>query len=156
MNIRAYREHMIALALAGAALLLQGCGTTGDRALSGPRSELVTAALSQVGTPYRLGGNSPREGLDCSGLTAYAHRAAGLKIPRMAADQRRTAKPIGERPGPGDLVFFRIPPGGEHVGLMVDGERFVHASTSRQRVQLARLDSPYWRRHYVGAGTYLH
>jgi cell wall-associated NlpC family hydrolase len=153
MSIRAYGWRMIALVLAGVALVLQGCST--DRALSGSRGELVTAALSQVGTPYRLGGNSPREGLDCSGLTAYAHRAAGLKIPRMAADQRRSAKPVEETPGPGDLVFFRIPPGGEHVGLMVDHERFVHASTSRQRVQLARLDSPYWRRYYVGAGTYL-
>jgi cell wall-associated NlpC family hydrolase len=38
---------------------------------------------------------------------------------------------------------------------MVDSERFVHASTSRRKVQLARLDAPYWRRHYVGAGTYL-
>jgi cell wall-associated NlpC family hydrolase len=150
MNIRAYGWRVIALAL-----VLQGCSTTGDRALNGARGELVTAALSQVGTPYRLGGNSPREGLDCSGLTAYAHRSAGLKIPRMAADQRRSAKPVGEKPRPGDLVFFRIPPGGEHVGLMVDGERFVHASTSHQRVQLARLDSPYWRRYFVGAGTYL-
>lgn len=151
MNIRAFWAVAVALVL-----LLQGCATTGDYDLSGPRGELVNAALSQVGTPYRLGGNSPREGLDCSGLTAYAHRAAGLKIPRMAAEQRQSAKPVkGAKPGPGDLVFFRIPPEGEHVGLMVDWERFVHASTSQQRVQLARLDAPYWQRYYVGAGTYL-
>ena len=154
MNIRAY-TCIVALALGGSTLLLQGCSTTGDYELSGPRGELVNAAIAQVGTPYRLGGNSPREGLDCSGLTAYAHRAVGVKIPRVAAEQRRSAKPVGQRPGPGDLVFFRIPPGGEHVGLMVDWERFVHASTSRRQVRLARLDTPYWRRYYVGAGTYL-
>lgn len=154
MNSRAYALP-VALILASSAVVLQGCSTTGSHELSGQRGQLVTAALSQVGTPYRLGGNSPREGLDCSGLTAYAHRSAGLTIPRMASDQRRLAKPVGAIPEPGDLVFFRIPPGGEHVGLMVDRERFVHASTSRQRVQLARLDSPYWRRYYVGAGTYL-
>jgi len=154
MNTRAYALP-VALILAGSALVLQGCSTTGDRQLGGQRGQLVSAALSQVGTPYRLGGNSPREGLDCSGLTAYAHRSAGLTIPRMAADQRRLAKPVGAAPEPGDLVFFHIPPGGEHVGLMVDRERFVHASTSGGRVQLARLDSPYWRRYYVGAGTYL-
>jgi cell wall-associated NlpC family hydrolase len=155
MNIRAYARVVSLLALVGFALLLQGCSTTSNHELSGPRSKLVNAGLAQVGTPYRLGGNSPREGLDCSGLTAYAHRAAGLKIPRMAAEQRRSAKPVDNRPGPGDLVFFRTPQGGEHVGLMVDWERFVHASTSRQRVQLARLDSPYWQRHYVGAGSYV-
>lgn len=155
MNIRAYALRAIVPALVVSTLILQGCSTTADHGLTGPRGELVTAALAQVGTPYRFGGNTPREGLDCSGLTAYAHRSAGLTIPRMAADQRRSARPVGARPAPGDLVFFHIPPGGEHVGLMVDGERFVHASTSRQRVQLARLDSPYWRRHFVGAGTYL-
>ncbi len=153
MNIRACVGPL--LALAGIGLVLQGCSTTGGYDLSGPRGEVVHAALAQVGTPYRYGGNSPREGLDCSGLTAYAHRAAGLKIPRRAIEQQRAAKPVGPKPGPGDLVFFRPPSGGEHVGLMVDWDKFVHASTSRRRVQLARLDEPYWRRHYVGAGSYL-
>jgi cell wall-associated NlpC family hydrolase len=155
MNIRASLAPVMALALSGPVVLIQGCGTTGGYELGGTRGEVVHAGLGQIGTPYRPGGNRPREGLDCSGLTAYAHRAAGLKIPRMAADQRRAAKPVTARPGPGDLVFFRTPSGGEHVGLMVDWERFVHASTSGQRVQLARLDAPYWQSHYVGAGTYL-
>jgi cell wall-associated NlpC family hydrolase len=155
MNNRAYLLLVVALGSSVLVSLMQGCSSTGSYDLTGARGEVVHAALSQVGTPYRLGGNSPAEGLDCSGLTSYAYRAAGVSIPRMAAEQQRAAKPVGQRPGPGDLVFFRSPGGGQHVGLMVDRERFVHASTSKQRVRLARLDSPYWQRHFIGAGTYI-
>jgi cell wall-associated NlpC family hydrolase len=38
---------------------------------------------------------------------------------------------------------------------MVDGERFVHASTSKRRVRLSSLSKDYWRERYLGAGTYL-
>jgi cell wall-associated NlpC family hydrolase len=155
MSSRAYVSTFVLFFGAVLVGLLQGCGSTGSYELTGARGEVVHAALSQVGTPYRLGGNSPAEGLDCSGLTSYAYRAAGVSIPRMAAEQQRAAKPVGQRPDPGDLVFFRSPGGGQHVGLMVDRERFVHASTSKQRVRLARLDSPYWQRHFIGAGTYI-
>ena len=40
------------------------------------------------------------------------------------------------------------------VGLMVDGSRFVHASTSSKRVRMASLDKPYWRQRLIGAGSY--
>jgi cell wall-associated NlpC family hydrolase len=136
---------------------LSGCASRGgDQGLSGRRAEVVLAGLSQIGTPYVYGGASPAKGFDCSGLTQYAHHVAGLTIPRIAEEQRRASQPIRVgRPGPGDMVFFRTGPGVYHVGLMVDKERFVHASTSRQQVRLDRLDTPYWTARYLGAGTYL-
>ncbi len=138
-------------------VFLSGCASTGrDPSLSGRRAEVVLAGLSQIGTPYVYGGASPATGFDCSGLTYYVHHVAGLSIPRMAAEQHRASKPVKTgRPGPGDMVFFKTGPGVYHVGLMVDQERFVHASTSRHRVSLDRLDKPYWVARYLGAGTYL-
>ena len=56
----------------------------------------------------------------------------------------------------GDMVFFKTGPESYHVGLMIDDKRFVHASTSRSRVRVDHLDTPYWNRHYIGAGTYLY
>lgn len=140
--------------------LCSGCGSTGSRGtvggLSGDRAEVVMAALSQVGTPYVYGGTKPGQALDCSGLTQYAHSAAGISIPRVSTAQRQAARPVKRgNPRPGDMVFFRIRPGLYHVGLMVDGQRFVHASTSKQQVQLSRLQRPYWRQRYLGAGTFL-
>lgn len=119
------------------------------------RADVVVAALSQVGTPYSFGGTTPGRALDCSGLTSYAHQAAGLNIPRMSMDQKAAAQPLRGRPRPGDLVFFKTGPAQYHVGLMVDGGRFVHASTSKRQVRLSRLDADYWRERYLGAGTYL-
>jgi cell wall-associated NlpC family hydrolase len=119
------------------------------------RASVVMAALSQVGTPYVYGGSDPAEGLDCSGLTQFAHAAAGVSIPRISTDQRAAARPVRRSPSPGDLVFFKTGPSQYHVGVMVDRQRFVHASTSKRRVRLSSLSTDYWRQRYLGAGTYL-
>jgi len=152
-----------------AVAFLQGCaGGAGARAynvngehfdlsgLNGERANVVIAALSQVGTPYVYGGTKPGQALDCSGLTQYAHRAAGVSIPRVSTAQQAAAKPVRRPPNPGDLVFFKTGPSQYHVGLMVDRDRFVHASTSKRRVRLASLSKNYWQQRYMGAGTYLH
>jgi cell wall-associated NlpC family hydrolase len=134
--------------------LLTGCGSTGG--LSGKRAEVVRAAKAQIGTPYAYGGSSPGRALDCSGLTQYAYGAAGVLIPRESVDHRRMARPAdAKHPRPGDVVFFEIRPRVYHVGLMIDRDRFVHASTSDRQVCVAELRSNYWQAHYLGAGTYL-
>lgn len=157
-----------ALSLLASVLLLGGCAsspkprtiTAGGEVfdltgLPEQRASVVVAALSQMGTPYVFGGTTPGRALDCSGLTSYAHSSAGLRIPRHSMDQKAAARPLRGRPRPGDLVFFQTGPSDYHVGLMVDAGRFVHASTGKKRVQLARLDADYWRARFLGAGTYL-
>ncbi len=119
------------------------------------RANVVVAALSQVGTPYVYGGATPHQALDCSGLTLVAHQAAGMTIPRVSTAQQAAARPLRGHPKPGDLVFFKTGPNQYHVGLMVDQQRFVHASTSKRRVRLASLTSPYWQERFLGAGSYL-
>jgi lipoprotein Spr/probable lipoprotein NlpC len=52
---------------------------------------------------------------------------------------------------PGDVVAFRT--GGRdinHVGIMVDAQRFIHASTSKG-VIVSSLTEKYWRSSYVTA-----
>lgn len=156
MKIDLVRMALLA-SLIPALLFLSGCASRKtDQGLSGRRAEVVVAGLSQIGTPYVYGGSSPATGFDCSGLTQYAHHAAGVAIPRVAAEQHRISKPVrAGRPRPGDMVFFKTGPAVYHVGLMVDNERFVHASSSRHQVRLDRLNTPYWKAHYLGAGTYL-
>lgn len=135
---------------------LVGCAGSGRGDLSAERAEVVSAAMGQLGTPYRYGGNDPGRGLDCSGLTQYAHLVAGVRIPRHSMDQKRAAKPVRIKSlRPGDMVFFKTGPGSYHVGIMVDKDRFVHASTSKGKVRMASLNRAYWRARYLGAGTYL-
>ena len=142
--------------LALVALAVGGCAGSGRGGLSGQRAEVVSAALSQIGTPYRWGGNQPGGGLDCSGLTSFAHRMAGVQIPRTSREQKNRSRPVKVKSlRPGDMVFFASSGVVDHVGLMVDRERFVHASSSKGKVILARFGTPYWKAHFAGAGTYL-
>lgn len=149
----------ISLGLTGCADVGRRSFTASDSVLEGSewqRANVVIAALSQVGTPYVYGAGTPGKAFDCSGLTQYAHSTAGVSIPRVSTAQRAAAVPVkGMKPKPGDLVFFRTGPDQYHVGIMVDDQRFVHASTSDRRVRLARLSDAYWRKHYLGAGTFL-
>jgi len=86
----------------------------------------------------------------------HAHAVAGLHIPRRSTAQQAAARPVsGASPKPGDLVFFKTGPDQYHVGIMVDRDRFVHASTSKRSVRLASLGQDYWQKRFIGAGTYL-
>ena len=64
----------------------------------------VRAAMSQLGTPYLWGGESPG-GFDCSGLVQWAYAHAGVALPRVAQDQYDAGPavtfPSGTPPGVG-------------------------------------------------------
>jgi cell wall-associated NlpC family hydrolase len=82
----------------------------------------VSWALSQIGTPYVWGGETPGVGFDCSGLVQAAYAVAGMTLPRVAQDQYDATTKLapGAVLAPGDLVFFGGGPGSiDHVGLFV-------------------------------------
>lgn len=150
------RLYLLALLLP---LWLAGCGAGPAPVRNAPdRSEhhpALTIADRLIGTPYRYGGTSPRQGFDCSGLVWYAFSQAGYAIPRTTSGQFASSRRVslGELM-PGDVVFFRIAGKPSHVGLYAGDGRFIHAPSSGKRVRYDLLARPYWQARIVKAGRF--
>lgn len=74
-------------------------------------NELVVYAHNLIGTPYVWGGNTPEQGLDCSGLLYYIQKKAGSEVEDMTASDYSTIGKkidIGQKK-PGDFLFFGRP-----------------------------------------------
>jgi cell wall-associated NlpC family hydrolase len=108
---------------------------------------LVERALALSGTSYRLGGEDPATGLDCSGLVRHVFLSEGLTVPRTVAEQFNIGLTVNRSDlRPGDLVFFdTTEPGPSHVGIAIDSETFVHAPGSGGVVRVERLTARYWQ-----------
>ena len=116
-------------------------------------AQVVKLVEQQVGAPYRYGGDTP-QGFDCSGLVEYVYARAGVKLPRTAEGQFNATPHVAySAVQPGDILFFRSDSGSlMHVGIYIGSRWFVHAPDSGKAVSSARLDSEYWKGHFLGAG----
>ena len=101
----------------------------------------VNTALAQRGKPYVWAASGPGS-FDCSGLTAYAYRAAGISLPHSSRMQSQMGQAVSrDQLQPGDLVFFYSPV--SHVGIYIGNGQMVHAPTSGDVVKVAPLMSGY-------------
>jgi cell wall-associated NlpC family hydrolase len=105
----------------------------------GRATRAVAFALAQQGKPYQWGAQGPNA-YDCSGLTWAAWRAAGVTIPRTAADQLAGLPRVRGRAQPGDLLIYRSQgPSGRHVAMVVGGGRMVEALRAGVLVRVTEL-----------------
>ena len=106
----------------------------------------VEYALAQVGKPYIYGGVGPY-GFDCSGLVVAAYCQVGVWLPHNASLQWQLSTGV-ERPQSGDLVFY-----GDgnivHVGLMIDSQNMIHATSRYGQVV---IESPWIYNNLRGFG----
>ena len=95
----------------------------------------VDTALAQVGKPYQWGGGGPNS-FDCSGLTSFGWRAAGVSLPHSSRAQMSATSRVSRGDlQPGDLVFFGSPV--HHVAMFIGGGQVVEASRSGVPVQVS-------------------
>jgi cell wall-associated NlpC family hydrolase len=97
----------------------------------------VVTALGQRGDPYRWGGAGPSS-FDCSGLTQYAAKRAGVALPHSSRMQSTIGRPVSRSNlRAGDLVFFYRPV--SHVAIYIGNGRIVHAPNRGSNVKAALL-----------------
>ncbi|MGH8762807.1 MAG: NlpC/P60 family protein, partial [Nitrosospira sp.] len=69
-------------------------------------------------------------------------------LPRSTEFQAELGEDIGKAQlRAGDLVFFKTGISVRHVGVYLEGGRFLHASTSKG-VMISRLNESYWKSAY--------
>ena len=118
--------------------------------------KIAREALTWQGTPYKYGHSEKGKCTDCSGLVMVVFlEVADMKLPRNSAKQAEFCETLKEKEvRAGDLVFFAT--GSDknkvsHVGVMLDGKRFVHASSSKG-VVVSDMDTPYFIRTFKKYG----
>lgn len=131
--------------------LAEGMGWIAKRHLSpiGVTAEDPAAvALAHLGAPYLWGGRDS-SGLDCSGLVQQALMACGLACPRDADQQQALGAPAPvDGLMRGDLVFWS-----DHVGMMADARRLVHANAHHMAVAVESLAKVVARVSANGGGN---
>lgn len=107
-------------------------------AASGNAGPAVATALAQVGDAYVYGAAGP-DAFDCSGLTMFAWRAAGVSLPHSSSIQAGMGVPVSySAMQPGDMVFYYSPI--SHVGIYIGNGQLVHAPNPSTTVEVVDVD----------------
>ncbi len=126
------------------------------KSLKGTERKIVEEALSWEGTPYKYAASEKGKGTDCSGMVLGVYsKVTDKKLPRNSAQQAEFCKKLKAKDvRPGDLVFFATGKDKHkisHVGIMLDDNRFIHASTQKG-VLISEMNTPYYQRTFIMYG----
>ena len=110
--------------------------------------QLLEAARALVGAPFRLGGASREQGVDCVGLVVLALRAVGRDAGPLPPYRLRQTTLDGFAPAlahsglsevanaiqPGDVLALRPSSSQLHLAIAGEGDTLVHAHASLRKV----------------------
>jgi cell wall-associated NlpC family hydrolase len=114
--------------------------TAGGAMTAAELTTALRAAESRQGLPYVWGAAGPSS-FDCSGLVQWSFAQAGVRMPRVAADQARTgpAVPVSQLQ-PGDLLFYHTDPTApgyiSHVAIYLGNGWMIQAPQPGMNVQI--------------------
>ena len=161
------KKKISLLVFVAAILLLSSCGSrrhvttpvtkaakAADAMASLKSKSLYRFITEWTGVKYKLGGLD-KSGIDCSGFALLLEKNIyGFTLPRRSRDQAEAIKKKNKNNlEEGDLIFFSF--GGnevDHVGVYLNSDFFVHASTTRG-VIVDDLSLPVYQKAIVKTGT---
>jgi cell wall-associated NlpC family hydrolase len=117
-------------------------------------ADLAIRAMALIGIKYRYGGNSPENGLDCSGLVRYVFKEAwGANLPRTSEEISHVGQHVESRDlQPGDLVFYNtLRHAFSHVGIYLGDNKFIHSPAAGGAIRIEDMDLAYWKKRFNGA-----
>jgi cell wall-associated NlpC family hydrolase len=116
--------------------------------------DVVVNALGLIGVAYKYGGNTPEQGLDCSGFVKLVfQQTTGLVLPRRSDQMSKVGNSVSiDDLQPGDLVFYNtLRRAYSHVGIYIGDGQFVHSPSAGGRVRVENMNVAYWKSRYDGA-----
>jgi len=111
-------------------------GSLGNASGDATSTQVVQAAESQLGVPYVWDHASPRTAgsagsFDCSGLTMWAWKQAGVDLPHNADAQYHDTAHVSHVPlsqlQPGDLLFYNDGGSIHHVAMYAGNGKMIEA-----------------------------
>lgn len=113
---------------------------------------VVNYAKTLIGTPYKYGSTSLKDGFDCSGFITHVFNNFDIAVPRSSVDFTNSGEeiPVGEAL-PGDLILFTGTDSTDrtvgHMGIIVansDSTTFIHSTSGKAYgVTITPLNSYY-------------
>ncbi len=103
------------------------------------------------GTRYCMGGNT-KTCTDCSGFVQnFFFAMYGVKLPTSSKELYGFSTRISTtKLRQGDLLFYNTRGGVSHVGIYLQNNKFVHASTTGG-VMISDMAEPYYSKRFIGA-----
>lgn len=117
-------------------------------------SELTINALSMLGIKYKRGGNTPENGLDCSGFVRLVFKTSTETVlPRTAKEISSKGDRVDSKNlQPGDLVFYNtLRKSFSHVGIYLGDNKFIHSPSVGGKVRVESMNLSYWKKRFNGA-----
>ncbi|UUZ82905.1 C40 family peptidase [Paenibacillus sp. P26] len=118
---------------------------------------VIATGMTQLGTPYVFGGDTPNVAFDCSGFVQYAFNQNGFNLLHSSSILSQMGTPVSRSElRKGDLVFLQgtYTSGVSHVGIYIGNNKVLQASTygGTREVKISTLfGTPYYDAHYWGA-----
>ena len=134
---------LVSVAPNGAGMAGAGSATAGGVQVA-TLDTMLRAAVSRRGLPYVWGAAGPLS-FDCSGLVQWSFAQAGIRMPRVAADQARAgpAVPVSKLQ-PGDLLFYHTDPTAptyiSHVTIYLGNGWMIQAPEPGKNVEIVPAD----------------
>ena len=127
-----------------------GGGYSGGGSSSERAAIAVDYALAQVGEPYSYSA-SPPSSWDCSKLTSWAWKQAGVYLTPYSYDQANEVRRIStDDLQPGDILFYFN--NAHHVAMYIGGGQIVEASSPRTGVRVTDVWNSWSASHFSFAG----
>jgi cell wall-associated NlpC family hydrolase len=117
-------------------------------------SDLTINAMSLLGIKYKRGGDTPENGLDCSGFVRFVFKNSNeTELPRTAKEISDKGDKVATKDiKPGDLVFFNtLKKSFSHVGIYLGDSKFIHAPSAGGKVRIESMNVAYWKKRFNGA-----